>query len=221
MKGKRILRLDKENFKTVKNQHEDTYYEGKIMQELLQRSCITLHPTSGYKTATTEITRVCDGFEVENYLDTVKKKRTKDTEKEEDKTMQDLKKLKSNYIKKLYGLQKYWSSTHYYHNGLWTPGHYLAQYQRATWRILRTTDMAITTSTRKCNTPVPDKRRERRTRCNVEDYYRGKYMEMKAAYKQRHRRLIEDKKEYKQHHFHDYLVITTSIYLDEEYIKSD
>eukprot|EP00971_Amphidinium_carterae_P128092 2537399-Amphidinium_carterae.1 len=139
----------------------------------------TLHPTSGYKTATTEIKRVYDGFEVENYFDTVKKKRTKDTEKEEDKTRlqkllsischytptffenlkqqnfdslrdADLKKLKHNYIN---GLQKYWSSTQYYHNGLWTPGHYLAQYQGATWRILQTTDMTTTTSTRKYNTP--------------------------------------------------------------------
>eukprot|EP00971_Amphidinium_carterae_P001348 26783-Amphidinium_carterae.1 len=99
MKGKRIpatpgglqqvspkLRLDKDNFKTVKNQHEDTYYEEKIMQEMLQRRYITLHPTSGYKTATTEIKRVYDGFEVKYYLDIVKKKRTKKTEKEEDKT---------------------------------------------------------------------------------------------------------------------------------------
>eukprot|EP00971_Amphidinium_carterae_P343170 6482779-Amphidinium_carterae.1 len=43
-------------------------------------------------------------------------------------------------------------------------------------------------------------------------------MEMKAAYRQRHRRLIEDKKSYKQNHFHDYSIITTNIYLDEEYI---
>eukprot|EP00971_Amphidinium_carterae_P227551 4513617-Amphidinium_carterae.1 len=47
----------------------------------------------------------------------------------------------------------------------------------------------------------------------------GEYMEMKSACRQRHRRLIEDKKEYKQNHFHDYSVITTNIYLDEEYIK--
>eukprot|EP00971_Amphidinium_carterae_P090651 1794359-Amphidinium_carterae.1 len=56
-------------------------------------------------------------------------------------------------MNKLYGLLKYWSSTQYYHNGLWTPGHYLEQYQRATWRILRTIDMPTTTSTRKYNTP--------------------------------------------------------------------
>eukprot|EP00971_Amphidinium_carterae_P170388 3376074-Amphidinium_carterae.1 len=44
-------------------------------------------------------------------------------------------------------------------------------------------------------------------------------MEMKAAYRQRHRKRIDDKKEYKQNHFHDYSIITTNIYLDEEYIK--
>eukprot|EP00971_Amphidinium_carterae_P198232 3934262-Amphidinium_carterae.2 len=44
-------------------------------------------------------------------------------------------------------------------------------------------------------------------------------MEMKAAYRQKHRRLVEDKREYKQNHFHDYSVIMTHIYLDKEYIK--
>eukprot|EP00971_Amphidinium_carterae_P117623 2330175-Amphidinium_carterae.1 len=47
----------------------------------------------------------------------------------------------------------------------------------------------------------------------------GKYMEMKAAYRQRHTRLIGNKKEYKQNRLHDYSVIATNIDLDEEYVK--
>eukprot|EP00971_Amphidinium_carterae_P106225 2103708-Amphidinium_carterae.1 len=38
-----------------------------LMQEMIQRSYIKYHPTSGYKTATPEIKRVYDGFEVYNY----------------------------------------------------------------------------------------------------------------------------------------------------------
>eukprot|EP00971_Amphidinium_carterae_P008047 159247-Amphidinium_carterae.1 len=37
----------------------------------------------------------------------------------------------------------------------------------------------------------------------------GKYMEIKVAYKQVHRTVIENKGEYKQNHFHDYSIITT------------
>eukprot|EP00971_Amphidinium_carterae_P319186 6344386-Amphidinium_carterae.1 len=49
------LRLDSHNFKTVKNHHDNAYYEKQIMQEMLQRSYIAQHPLSGYKTTTTEI----------------------------------------------------------------------------------------------------------------------------------------------------------------------
>eukprot|EP00971_Amphidinium_carterae_P134050 2656523-Amphidinium_carterae.1 len=113
-----------------------------------------------------EIKRLYDGFEMENYLETVKKKKgITDTENEGEKTWlqksrtsthyerQDMKKLKYNYIEKHYRLQRYWSSTRYHHKRLWTPGHYLAQFQRATWRTLRTTDMDNTTSARRYNTP--------------------------------------------------------------------
>eukprot|EP00971_Amphidinium_carterae_P297056 5901382-Amphidinium_carterae.1 len=34
------------------------------------------------------------------------------------------------------------------------------------------------------------------------------YMELKVAYKQIHRTVIEDKAQYKQNHFHDYSIIT-------------
>eukprot|EP00971_Amphidinium_carterae_P192760 3825186-Amphidinium_carterae.1 len=44
-------------------------------------------------------------------------------------------------------------------------------------------------------------------------------MELKATYKQKHRNVVEDKRDYRQTHFHDYSVITSNIYLDEEYIK--
>eukprot|EP00971_Amphidinium_carterae_P174762 3464023-Amphidinium_carterae.1 len=45
------------------------------------------------------------------------------------------------------------------------------------------------------------------------------YMELKVAYKQIHRTVIENKfdNEYKQNHFHDYSIITTSTNLDEDY----
>eukprot|EP00971_Amphidinium_carterae_P082987 1641703-Amphidinium_carterae.1 len=72
------LRLDSHNFKTVKNHHRDAYYEKQIMQEMLQRSYSTQHPTSGYKTATKEIKRVYDGYEVDNYLDKVQPKEPED-----------------------------------------------------------------------------------------------------------------------------------------------
>eukprot|EP00971_Amphidinium_carterae_P155763 3088611-Amphidinium_carterae.1 len=42
-------------------------------------------------------------------------------------------------------------------------------------------------------------------------------MEIKVAYKQIHRTVIENKGEYKQDHFHDYSVITTSTNLDDDY----
>eukprot|EP00971_Amphidinium_carterae_P074895 1480041-Amphidinium_carterae.1 len=47
----------------------------------------------------------------------------------------------------------------------------------------------------------------------------GKYMEIKTTYRQRHREAILDKPSYKQHHFHDYSVITTDIDVNEEYAK--
>eukprot|EP00971_Amphidinium_carterae_P102911 2037033-Amphidinium_carterae.2 len=42
-------------------------------------------------------------------------------------------------------------------------------------------------------------------------------MEMKVAYKQIHRTVIENKGDYKQNHFHDYSIITTSTNLNDEY----
>eukprot|EP00971_Amphidinium_carterae_P184572 3664446-Amphidinium_carterae.1 len=39
----------------------------------------------------------------------------------------------------------------------------------------------------------------------------GDYMEIKTAYKQNNTIAIEDEPSYKQHHFHDYSVITTDI----------
>eukprot|EP00971_Amphidinium_carterae_P044776 880818-Amphidinium_carterae.1 len=47
----------------------------------------------------------------------------------------------------------------------------------------------------------------------------GQYLEIKMTYRQTLKNIIEDKREYKQAHFHDYSVITTSIYLNEEYMK--
>eukprot|EP00971_Amphidinium_carterae_P281222 5583553-Amphidinium_carterae.1 len=42
-------------------------------------------------------------------------------------------------------------------------------------------------------------------------------MELKVAYKQIHRTVIENKGQYKQNHFHDYSIITTSTNLDDDY----
>eukprot|EP00971_Amphidinium_carterae_P302589 6012513-Amphidinium_carterae.2 len=47
----------------------------------------------------------------------------------------------------------------------------------------------------------------------------NKYFELKAVYKQQHRKVIEDRRDYKQTHYHDYSVITTNLGIDEEYIK--
>eukprot|EP00971_Amphidinium_carterae_P023986 473407-Amphidinium_carterae.1 len=45
----------------------------------------------------------------------------------------------------------------------------------------------------------------------------GHYMELKVAYKQKHRTVIENKSEYKQNHYHDYSIITTPKNLNEDY----
>eukprot|EP00971_Amphidinium_carterae_P008256 163058-Amphidinium_carterae.2 len=50
-----------------KDKTTDYYYEKMLMQEMIQQSYIKYHPTSGYKTATPEMKRVYDGFEVFNY----------------------------------------------------------------------------------------------------------------------------------------------------------
>eukprot|EP00971_Amphidinium_carterae_P042238 829787-Amphidinium_carterae.4 len=52
------LRLHSHNFKHEKNKKTDAYYEKMLMQEIIQRSYIKHHPTSGYKTSTKEIRRV-------------------------------------------------------------------------------------------------------------------------------------------------------------------
>eukprot|EP00971_Amphidinium_carterae_P025305 499629-Amphidinium_carterae.1 len=44
----------------------------------------------------------------------------------------------------------------------------------------------------------------------------GEYMELRVAYKQVHRTVIENKSEYKQNHFHEYSIITTPDNLDDE-----
>eukprot|EP00971_Amphidinium_carterae_P093442 1849371-Amphidinium_carterae.1 len=44
-------------------------------------------------------------------------------------------------------------------------------------------------------------------------------MEIKVAYKQIHRTVIENKGDYKQNHFHDYSIITTNANLDDYAVK--
>eukprot|EP00971_Amphidinium_carterae_P110836 2195504-Amphidinium_carterae.1 len=61
------LRLDSKNFKNDETERSDSHYERMLFQELMQRSYITQHPTSGYSKATKEIKRVYEGFEQYNY----------------------------------------------------------------------------------------------------------------------------------------------------------
>eukprot|EP00971_Amphidinium_carterae_P310806 6176281-Amphidinium_carterae.1 len=44
-------------------------------------------------------------------------------------------------------------------------------------------------------------------------------MEIKMTYRQTLKNIVEDKRDYRQTHFHDYSVIATNIHLDEEYMK--
>eukprot|EP00971_Amphidinium_carterae_P069216 1369580-Amphidinium_carterae.4 len=63
------LRLDSHNFHIKPNRKSDHYYEKQLLQEMMQRSYIKYHPTSGYSTATPEMKRVYDGYEVYNFDD--------------------------------------------------------------------------------------------------------------------------------------------------------
>eukprot|EP00971_Amphidinium_carterae_P082601 1633970-Amphidinium_carterae.1 len=47
----------------------------------------------------------------------------------------------------------------------------------------------------------------------------GKYMEIKTTYRNTMRDVIQDKPDYKQRNYHDYSVITTNKYMDEEYAR--
>eukprot|EP00971_Amphidinium_carterae_P092630 1834548-Amphidinium_carterae.2 len=71
------LRLVPENFKNERGQKEDSYYEKKLFEELRQRSYVQEHPTSQYYTSTLEIKRVYDGFENQNYVEEMKRRRQK------------------------------------------------------------------------------------------------------------------------------------------------
>eukprot|EP00971_Amphidinium_carterae_P209488 4155638-Amphidinium_carterae.1 len=62
------LRLVPENFKNEKGRKDDSYYEKKFFDELRQKSYITMHPTSQYKSSTPEIRRIYDGFENNDYV---------------------------------------------------------------------------------------------------------------------------------------------------------
>eukprot|EP00971_Amphidinium_carterae_P134296 2660656-Amphidinium_carterae.2 len=57
------LRLGKDNFKIAEPKKPDAYYEKRIQQEMIQRSYINFHPTTGYHQATQEMREFYDGFE--------------------------------------------------------------------------------------------------------------------------------------------------------------
>eukprot|EP00971_Amphidinium_carterae_P352688 6492703-Amphidinium_carterae.3 len=63
------LRLMKENSKTAQPQTPDAYYEQRLLQEVIRRSYIQYHPTSGYHKVTNEIRAFYDGFELHNRHD--------------------------------------------------------------------------------------------------------------------------------------------------------
>eukprot|EP00971_Amphidinium_carterae_P308749 6135235-Amphidinium_carterae.4 len=44
-------------------------------------------------------------------------------------------------------------------------------------------------------------------------------METQTTYRQTHQNIIMDKQAYKQHHFHDFSIITSDKYMDEEYTQ--
>eukprot|EP00971_Amphidinium_carterae_P296613 5892284-Amphidinium_carterae.1 len=48
----------------------------------------------------------------------------------------------------------------------------------------------------------------------------GDYMEIKTTYKKKNTVAILDTQGYKQHHFHDYSVITTDVDMNEDYAKT-
>eukprot|EP00971_Amphidinium_carterae_P306186 6085347-Amphidinium_carterae.2 len=61
------LRLDKDNFHMNTVKKADAFYEKKIIQEMMQRSYIRFHPTTGYHQATQEIRQFYNGFEIYNF----------------------------------------------------------------------------------------------------------------------------------------------------------
>eukprot|EP00971_Amphidinium_carterae_P304139 6044127-Amphidinium_carterae.1 len=44
-------------------------------------------------------------------------------------------------------------------------------------------------------------------------------MEIRTTYKQSHSKIITDKQTYKQHRLHDFSIITSDKYMDEEYAQ--
>eukprot|EP00971_Amphidinium_carterae_P026124 515198-Amphidinium_carterae.2 len=50
-------------------QRPDSYYERRLLQEMIQASYIKFHPTTRYHRATREIRRFYDGFQIYNFND--------------------------------------------------------------------------------------------------------------------------------------------------------
>eukprot|EP00971_Amphidinium_carterae_P095749 1894967-Amphidinium_carterae.2 len=82
--------LDSNNFHVKLNKKSDHYYEKMILQEMVQRSYIKFHPTTGYHRATEEIQRFYDGFEIYNFNDKANPRRPVEDSDYAPTTMQQL-----------------------------------------------------------------------------------------------------------------------------------
>eukprot|EP00971_Amphidinium_carterae_P241690 4798791-Amphidinium_carterae.3 len=261
------------------------------MQEMLQRSYITQHPTSGYKTATKDIKRVkpkepedednkTTGLQqllsislhyVPTFFDTLKQQKLngfRDKGWEEAQVLQHEQVLRETKLLELYivlrqqaldmwlklgrvpasymdnatdtrhgydtfhmevqyaindfiNLYLYNFPEEYNQTAVQFTGqdYYFTVVHSTTYyrQVLRTHDERLEDAdeqrlqlvcTQRRRQTIPDQGRTHRTRRTMEDSYRGK-----------HRNVVEDKRDYRQMRVHDYSVITTHIYLDEDYIK--
>eukprot|EP00971_Amphidinium_carterae_P044775 880817-Amphidinium_carterae.1 len=284
---------------------------------MVQRSYIKYHPTSGYKTATPEMKRVYDGFEVYNYMDRRNPRRPIETDAKDDDNkpmgLQQLLGISLHYAPNFFNTMKHqrldnlrqqgWEDgkKHKYDNmnkfyrtpnyslyivlpgkatDMWLlhgklPSSYMenatdnrhgcynfhteVQYaindyvnlylynypedysqtavqftgQSYYFTVVHTTDKLL----EQLQLDLKEKNREthwyarkdmdkqfqiKGERVGREGQWKtimiGQYLEMKMTYRQTLKNIIEDKREYKQTHFH-VAVITTNLYLNEEYMK--
>eukprot|EP00971_Amphidinium_carterae_P213985 4246549-Amphidinium_carterae.1 len=82
----------------------DAYYEKKILQEMMQRSYIRFHPTTGYHRATPEIREFYDGFEIYNFKFNPNKPINEDETKST--TLQELLAISYSYAPDLFNTMK-------------------------------------------------------------------------------------------------------------------
>eukprot|EP00971_Amphidinium_carterae_P180870 3587932-Amphidinium_carterae.2 len=255
-----------------------------IMQEMIQQSYIKHHPTSSYKTATLEMRRVYDGFEVYNYMEKMNPRKPVENDDNKSMGLQQLLGISLHYAPNFFNTIKLQRLDSLQHQGweedqvrqhervlqntkllelyivlperaldMWTKlGKLPSSYMHNVWKYntpSMTTSTCISTITQRSyyftvvhttdklrerlQQDVKDKNREsnwysrkdldRQFQIKGEQVGRegawrtitiGLYMEIKMTYRQTLKNIVEDTKEYKQRHFHDYSEITTNIYLN-------